>query len=235
MDLPNYCGINYFPKPLSKEDQIKTSIEAVNGDSSAKQKLITHNLRLVSYIAYKKFSIFNNPLVEYDDLINIGTIGLIKAVNSFNINKGTLFTTYATKCINNEILMYFRSLKNKNYISIENINIKDSETYYEGPETDYLTKETYKIVKSSLSELDDLEKKIIYLRYGFIGDVICQREISKIINCSQSYVSQIERRALKKISKYLKSADFDIKTKKYNYQNNKDTGLINNKPNQNYI
>lgn len=197
---------NEFPKALSKEDEQKY-IEAYekNGDMNARNKLIEHNLRLVAHIIKKYYSVG----YEQDDLISIGTIGLIKAVNSYTSDKGTKLATYASRCIENEILMYFRSQKKTNgdvymsdpvdmdkdgnTLSLIDI-ISDDKDIVDDIELKLKTEKLYKIIAE---KLDEREKTIIILRYGLGGNPeLTQREIAKKLKISRSYVSRIEKKAL---------------------------------------
>ena len=198
---------NSFPDPLSKEDEenyIKLSKE---GDKEARNKLIEHNLRLVAHIAKKYESNMDN-----DDLISIGTIGLIKGVDSYSKSKNTRITTYVARCIENEILMYFRSNKKHN----KNISIDESIGFdKEGNKITILdilkvqkkdliqemhTKNNLKDLKIYFDILTEREKEILTKRYGLDNnDEVTQKEISKELNISRSYVSRIEKRALTKL------------------------------------
>lgn len=202
-------GGNNFPPPLTHEEESRYFVDArKNGDMRAREKLIEHNLRLVSHIVRKYYS--SSP--SEDDLISIGTIGLIKSVDSYDIENGVRFATYAAKCIQNEILMYFRSQKKLsqeisinetidtdregNSLTYEDI-IKVEDTIADDIDTKMkLAKATKYIVK----ELDDREREIIILRYGLNGSKpITQREVADLLKISRSYVSRIEKGALEKI------------------------------------
>lgn len=199
---------NVFPDPLSKEEEEECIRLAKLGDSDARNKLIEHNLRLVAHIVKK----FDTKGVDQDDLISIGTIGLIKGVDSFSNQHGTRITTYCARCIENEILMYFRS-NNKNN---KNISINESIGFdKEGneitladilklPSPDFVEeiqeKDNVKLLKEYLSILTDREKEIITKRYGLDNsDEYTQKEIARKLHISRSYVSRIEKRALTKI------------------------------------
>ncbi len=190
-----------FPPPLGKEEEKELFIKSRNGDSSARSRLIEHNLRLVAHIVKKYYVTYK----EQDDLISIGTIGLIKAIDSFDVEKGARFATYAGKCVQNEILMYFRSQKK---LSLENSLNDPVDTDKDGNPLTYLdilcsdddiaeeidlrirSTLMYKAIKESLSER---EKKVISLRYGLNGEGKCfpQREVAKIMGISRSYVYNI--------------------------------------------
>lgn len=196
---------NSFPKPLSFEEEQKYFEKMEKGDKEAKNKLVEHNLRLVSHIIKKYYS--NSS--EQDDLVSIGTIGLIKAVSSFNYEKGTKFATYAARCIENEILMYFRnkkkyaqdislsdpidSDKDGNVISIMDV-ITDERSITDDIEKKLCAENLYKTIEN---ELLPREKEIIYLRYGLFGKrSYTQKEVANKLGISRSYVSRIEKKAL---------------------------------------
>ena len=199
---------NVFLDPLSVDEEKKALIEMKEGSVEARNKLIEHNLRLVAHIV-KKFDIKN---IDQDDLISIGTIGLIKGVDTFNKSHGTKLTTYCARCIENEILMYFRS-NNKNN---KNISINESIGFdKEGNEitildilkipapdfVDEITeKDNVKLLKDYFNVLDNREKVIISKRYGLNNyEEKTQKDIAKEYKISRSYVSRIEKRALMKI------------------------------------
>lgn len=196
---------NSFPKPLSAEEERECFRKMGEGDKVSRNKLIEHNLRLVSHIIKKYYS--NSS--EQDDLVSIGTIGLIKAVSTFNYEKGTKFATYAARCIENEILMYFRNKKkyaqdislsepiecdkDGNALSIMDI-MTDEKSISEDIEEKLNSEKLYKIIDS---ELSPREKEIIYLRYGLLGrKAFTQREVAEKLEISRSYVSRIEKKAL---------------------------------------
>ena len=196
---------NSFPKPLSAEEERECFRKMGEGDKVSRNKLIEHNLRLVSHIIKKYYS--NSS--EQDDLVSIGTIGLIKAVSTFNYEKGTKFATYAARCIENEILMYFRNKKkyaqdislsepiecdkDGNALSIMDI-MADEKSISEDIEEKLNSEKLYKIIDS---ELSPREKEIIYLRYGLLGKkAFTQREVAEKLEISRSYVSRIEKKAL---------------------------------------
>lgn len=197
-----------FPPPLSREDEIKYITLMKNGDKDARNKLIEHNLRLVAHIV-KKFDTNNNDI---DDLIGIGTVGLIKGIDTYSLDKKVKLTTYAAKCAENEILMYFRSNKKNS----KNISIYEGISYdKEGNEItildvlktkgpDYLEdlyiKDNITALKKYLNLLTPRERKIIDMRYGLNNqDELTQKEIAKIMKISRSYVSRIEKRAITKM------------------------------------
>ena len=195
-----------FPRPLSPQEEIRAFADLRAGDSSAREKLIRHNLRLVAHIAKKYYALPS----EQDDLISIGTIGLIKAVGTFDYTKGTRFATYASRCIENEILMHFRASKKTaqdvsisdpidtdkegNPLTLMDV-ISEDDTILDDLDLKLNTEKLYRYIQESL---DDREQEIIEWRYGLIGDGLTQREVAKKLNISRSYVSQ--RRYCKQIS-----------------------------------
>ena len=207
-----------FPPPLSIEEENNCIIKMKNGDKEARNKLILHNLRLVAHIV-KKFETNNG---DVDDLIGIGTVGLIKGIDTYSPSKKVKLTTYAAKCAENEILMYFRSNKknNKNISIYEGISC-DKEgneitilDILKTKDPDYLediyVKDNIKLLKEYLKVLTPRERKIIDMRYGFDNnDELTQKEIAKMLGISRSYVSRIEKRAITKILREF------IKNKKY--------------------
>lgn len=201
-------SINVFPEPLSEEDEKRYIYLMVNGDKEARGELIEHNLRLVAHIV-KKYESFNEST---DDLISIGTIGLIKGIDTFNIEKPVKLITYCAKCIENEILMYIRqNKKNMNNLSLEdNIGYdKDGNliTLSEVLKSDYIDssevidlKDNVELVRTYIDVLTKREKEIIIRRYGLLDrNEETQREIAKDLKISRSYVSRIEKRALVKL------------------------------------
>lgn len=199
---------NVFPDPLTSMEEEKYIELYKKGDKEARNKLIEHNLRLVAHIV-KKFDFKN---VDQDDLISIGTIGLIKGVDSFSNDKGTKITTYCARCIENEILMYFRTNnKNNKNISIDESIGFDKEgneitilDILKMPKPDFIeeinTKDNIKLLKQYMHVLNDREKEILIKRYGLNNtEEQTQKKISKELGISRSYVSRIEKRALTKI------------------------------------
>ncbi|KXA14668.1 RNA polymerase sigma-K factor [Clostridium perfringens] len=210
-------GNSTFPKPLNEKEE-KIYLERLkDGDVEAKRVLVERNLRLVAHIVKKYSSNYQNSK-EMDDLISIGTIGLIKAIDSFDTSKGIRLATYAAKCIDNEILMFFRNSKKTkgevflqdpigvdkegNEICLIDILSSDSDSVLETVENSLQVKELYKKISDVLSTR---EKEIIQMRYGLLdGDIKTQREIAGILGISRSYVSRIEKKALKKLNKEFK-------------------------------
>lgn len=197
-----------YPPALSINDEIKYLELMANGDKNARNKLIEHNLRLVAHIAKK----YENTFEDKDDILSIGIIGLIKAVDSFNIKANNKLATYAAKCIENEILMHLRSNKNKhNYTLLSNPIgldkdgneielldiVKDPSKSFEEILVD---EENYKKLHKALRLLDEKELDIISRRYGlFNKEIETQKDIAKRMKISRSYVSRIEKRALMKL------------------------------------
>ena len=206
---------NIFPDPLSKEEEEKYIEMAKLGDQEARNKLIEHNLRLVAHIVKK----YDNKGNDTDDLISIGTIGLIKGIDSYSYKHGTRITTYCARCIENEILMYYRSnKKNSKNISLnESIGFdKDGNeiTFLDilkTPDPDYAmeihNQNNLELLKDYFKVLNEREKEIISKRYGLSSaKELTQKEIAKDLGISRSYVSRIEKRALTKmLREYIKN------------------------------
>ena len=199
---------NIFPDPLSKKDEEEYIKKANRGDKDARNKLIEHNLRLVAHIVKK----YDNNIENSDDLISIGTIGLIKGVDSYSFKHKTRLTTYCARCIENEILMFFRAnKKNSKNISIDEPIGFDKEgntiTFLDilkTPNPDFVldihTKDNIKLLKKYFNVLTPRERDIIIKRYGLNDkDEVTQKEIAKEMGISRSYVSRIEKRALTKL------------------------------------
>ena len=209
-----------FPDPLSSEEEEECIKKKEKGDLDARNKLIEHNLRLVAHIVKK----FDQRPGDVDDLISIGTIGLIKGVDSFSSSKGVKITTYCARCIENEILMYFRS--NNKYSRDVSINEavgfdKDGneiaiQDVLKSPKVDFVEdiniKDNIILLKKYLEILQPREKEILVRRYGlFNQEEETQKEIAKKLGISRSYVSRIEKRALTKIlRKFIKDEKYDI-------------------------
>ena len=199
---------NIFPDPLSKEEELSCIEKMRLGDQEARNMLIEHNLRLVAHIVKK----YDHKREDVDDLISIGTIGLIKGIDSYSNRKGTRLTTYCAKCIENEILMFFRTdKKNNKNISINEsigfdkdgneINILD---ILKTPKPDFAldiyNQDNISLLKKYFNVLDERERNIIIKRYGLNNnDEMTQKELAKELKISRSYVSRIEKRALTKI------------------------------------
>ncbi len=199
---------NLFPEPLSKKEEEECVQKTLLGDKDARNKLIEHNLRLVAHIVKK----YDHRKEDEDDLISIGTIGLIKGIDSYSHKHGTRITTYCARCIENEILMHYRSDKKNS----KNISINDSVGFdkdgnevtfldiLKTPKPDYAldlhTKNNIVLLKEYLNILTDRERDIIIKRYGLNDtDEVTQKEIAKDLGISRSYVSRIEKRALTKM------------------------------------
>ncbi|MGL5259695.1 MAG: RNA polymerase sporulation sigma factor SigE [Lachnospiraceae bacterium] len=206
-------GSDILPPPLNTYDENKMIQELIeDGNEYAKSILIEHNLRLVVYIAKK----FDNTGIGVEDLISIGTIGLIKAINTFNPTKNIKLATYASRCIENEILMYLRkSNKNKLEVSIDeplNVDWDGNELLLSdilGTEEDVIYKELENEVEKSLltkaiDKLSERERVIIHLRFG-IGDIyrdeMTQKEVATHLGISQSYISRLEKKIMKRLKK----------------------------------
>ena len=199
---------NIFPDPLPKEEEEIYITKMLQGDKEARAKLIEHNLRLVAHIVKK----FESNINDIDDLIGIGTVGLIKGIDSFSPNKNVKLTTYIAKCAENEILMYFRADKKNS----KNVSLYDGISYdKDGNEVTILDvlkttdpdfaeeiykKDNIKLLKEYIKILTSREREVLTKRYGLDGqDEITQKEIAKNLGISRSYVSRIEKRALTKI------------------------------------
>ena len=204
------CGSGSFPKPLSEKKEREYLLKMKNGDKNARNILVEHNLRLVAHIIKKYYGKQN----EQDDLVSIGTIGLIKAVDTFNPDKNIRLSSYASRCIENEILMHFRAAKK----TAQDISLNETiDTDKDGnPLTlldimavddhilDDLDKKlnTQKLGKFINEELTEREKTVIVLRYGLDGnEPMTQKNVAKLLNISRSYVSRIETKALKQLRK----------------------------------
>ncbi|WP_112180765.1 MULTISPECIES: RNA polymerase sporulation sigma factor SigE [Paraliobacillus] len=203
-------GSEPLPPPLSKEEEQVLLQKLPSGDKSARAVLIERNLRLVVYIARK----FENTGINIEDLISIGTIGLIKAVNTFNIEKKIKLATYASRCIENEVLMYLRkNNKLKSEVSFdeplnidwdgnelllsdilgtdENITIKDVEADVDKS-----------LLRNALEQLNEREKQIMELRFGLIGDEEkTQKDVADMLGISQSYISRLEKKIIRRLQK----------------------------------
>lgn len=212
--LVSYITNNTFPQPLSEKEEAHYLELLEQGDPEAKNTLTERNLRLVAHIVKK----FDGTAEDNDDLISIGTIGLIKAINTFDRHKGTRLATYAARCIENEILMHLRSTKrNRTEVSLYDPIGVDKEgneiTLIDvlGTEPDVVANlvENYfeqKRLLEKVRKLNKREMKVLELRFGlFNGLRRTQREIARSLGISRSYVSRIEKRAISKLTKELKS------------------------------
>ena len=200
---------NVFDKPLSQEEESECFKKMKQGDKQAEEKLIKHNLRLVAHIVKK----YNFAKIEQDELISVGSIGLMKAIKSYDTEKGNSFSTYASRCIQNEILMMVRSQrkfineisledkvktdKEGNEVSLIDVLEDASEHVQDKAEIQIIYQKIIDIINTSLNER---EKEIIFLRYGIGGGVPkTQNEVAKELNISRSYISRIEKKALNQI------------------------------------
>lgn len=197
-----------LPPPLDKEEEIKYVELSQNGDIEARNKLIEHNLRLVVFLAKK----YENTTVDLEDLVSIGTIGLIKGVNTYKLDKNIKLATYVSRCIDNEILMYLRKIKRKKgEISFEDslsFDTEGNELHLEdvlGTDSDIVTKgledeNDKKILYEEIEKLNSRDKEIIEYRYGLNGKKeLTQKEVADMLGISQSYISRIEKRIIKKL------------------------------------
>lgn len=204
------CGSGSFPKPLSEKQEREYLAQFANGNLEARNKLVEHNLRLVAHIIKKYYGVQS----EQDDLVSIGTIGLIKAINTFKPDKNIRLSSYASRCIENEILMHFRNSKK----SSQDISLNETiDTDKDGNpltlldimsvDDNILDNLDLKLNSKKLGqfigeELDEREKKIIVMRYGLNGkEPMTQKDVAKLLDISRSYVSRIETKALKKLRK----------------------------------
>ena len=211
-------GVDYlnggetWPAPLSPEEEKELVAKLSEGDKSAREKLIEHNLRLVVYIAKK----FESSNVDIDDLISVGTIGLIKAVNSFDGNKQIKLATYASRCIENEILMHLRKVvRTKSEMSLDeplNVDWEGNVLLLSdvlGTESDVTCKdvendEEKDILIKTFKQLPPRERQIVRLRFGLLGaQKKTQKEIADLLGISQSYISRLEKKVMKKLKKEL--------------------------------
>lgn len=203
-------GSEALPPPLSKDEEQDLLVKLVKGDQEARSTLIERNLRLVVYIARK----FENTKINIEDLISIGTIGLIKAVNTFNPEKKIKLATYASRCIENEILMYLRrNNKRKTEVSFDeplNVDWDGNELLLSdvlGTDNDIITRNMEKKIDRSLLKraillLNDREKEIMELRFGLEGGKEkTQKDVADQLGISQSYISRLEKRIIKRLQK----------------------------------
>lgn len=205
---------NLFPEPLSAEEEKDCLEKMMQGDENARNILIEHNLRLVAHVAKK----YNNTNIDQDDLISIGTIGLIKGINSFNTEKNIKLATYTARCIENEILMFLRSNKkvnsevflnepvgkdkDDNVVTLQEILEVDEKNVEDEVDLKIKVKKLYQKMKIVLKPR---EKTILELRFGLAGDKPkTQKEIAEMLDISRSYVSRIETKAIGKLAKEIK-------------------------------
>jgi RNA polymerase sporulation-specific sigma factor len=204
----SYVKNNAFPQPLPEEEERECLERMANGDQEARNKLIEHNLRLVAHICKK----FDNTKEDNEDLISIGTIGLIKAIESYSVGKGTKLATYAARCIENEILMHLRGTKKtRKDVSLNDPIGQDKEgneisliDVLKSKNKDVIDEITLNMEREKIYQhlhiLDDREKEVVIARFGLDNkEELTQREIAKKLQISRSYVSRIEKRALMKL------------------------------------
>lgn len=201
-----------LPPPLEKEEELDLVIKSQKGSIEARNKLIEHNLRLVVFIAKK----YEGTLETLEDLVSIGTIGLIKGINTYKIDKNIRLATYASRCISNEILMYLRKNKKRvsdvsfeealsfdaegNELHLEDIIVTDEDSTY----TSYEKKTDIEILKKYIDTLDERDRKIMIMRYGLYNtEEYTQKEVASILGISQSYISRIEKKVIKKLRLHL--------------------------------
>ena len=209
-----YLGsTDILPPPLSKKEENEYVEKAMQGDEEAKNKLIIHNLRLVVFLSKK----YENTKIDLEDLVSIGTIGLIKGVNTYKLDKNIKLATYASRCIDNEILMYLRKTKKKRTeVSFEDslsFDAEGNELHLEdvlGTEPDIVTKGLddeldKKMLYEEVNKLEGRDKEIIELRYGLNGKKeMTQKEVATLLGISQSYISRIEKKVIKQLSNIIK-------------------------------
>lgn len=202
-----------LPEPLSKEEEVEFVLNSINGDEYARSKLIEHNLRLVVFLAKK----YENTGLDLEDLVSIGTIGLIKGVNTYKLDKNIKLATYASRCIDNEILMFLRkNKKRKGEISFEDNLSYDSEgneLHLEdilGTDENIVTKKLEeeierKMLYQEINKLNGRDKKIMVLRYGlFNNKEMTQKDVANMLGISQSYISRIEKKVIRKLKNMTK-------------------------------
>lgn len=203
-------GSDTLPAPLTKEEELQAMESLSHGDLSVRKILIEHNLRLVVYIARK----FENTGIYVEDLISIGTIGLIKAINTFKPDKNIKLATYASRCIENEILMYLRKNSNmRSEVSIDeplNVDWDGNELLLSdilGTDNDVICKNIEdevdkSLLKKALTTLNGRERKIMELRFGLHGEKErTQKQVADLMGISQSYISRLEKRIIKRLKK----------------------------------
>lgn len=202
-----------LPPPLRKDVEEDLVRRSNTGDIEARNKLIEHNLRLVVFLAKK----YDNAMYDLEDLVSIGTIGLIKGIKTYKLDKNIKLATYASRCIDNEILMFLRKNKKRmSEVSFEdsvNLDSEGNELHIEdifGTEEDLVEKsieckDDKILLASEVKKLDDRDKEIIELRYGLSGKKeLTQKELAEKLNISQSYISRIEKKVIKKLKAIMK-------------------------------
>ena len=203
-----------LPPPLNKEEELALLIRLKEGDEKAREKLIEHNLRLVVFLAKK----YESSGYDIEDLVSIGSIGLIKGINTYKIDKNIKLATYASRCIANEILMFLRKNKRrKTEISFEdalNYDSEGNELHLEdilGTDDDVVIKEfesamDKKMLEQEINKLDKRDKQIMILRYGLNNtEEYTQKEVAEMLGISQSYISRIEKKVIKNLKNLLKT------------------------------
>lgn len=203
-----------LPEPLSRMEEEEALELARFGDEIAKNKLIEHNLRLVVFLAKK----YENTGIDLEDLVSIGTIGLIKGINTYKMGKNIKLATYASRCIDNEILMFLRkNKKRKSEISFEDslsYDAEGNELHLEdvlGTDKDIVPKKLEdkiekKLLVQELDKLSERDRKIMILRYGLFGyEEVTQKDVADMLGISQSYISRIEKKVIKKLKNVVKS------------------------------
>lgn len=210
-----FCDSVYFvgsadklPEPLSKEDEVFYVKKSMEGDLNARSKLIEHNLRLVVFLAKK----YENTKVDLEDLVSIGTIGLIKGVNTYKLDKNIKLATYASRCIDNEILMFLRkNKKRKGEVSFEDnlsYDAEGNELHLEdilGTDEDIVTRGLEeelekRLLYTEISKLNERDKKIMIMRYGLYNHKeLTQKEVADVMGISQSYISRIEKKVINRL------------------------------------
>ncbi len=214
LKIKQYChyinGPETLPPPLTREEEETIFNELIEGNEEHRELLVIHNLRLVVYIAKK----FESPKTSTEDLVSIGTIGLMKAVKTFNPEKNIKLATYASRCIENEILMYLRKASNSkaelsfdeplstdwdgNELTLRDVLGSEGDEVSLGIESD----DEKRMLREVITRLSDKEKRIIMMRFGMNGcRVHTQKELADILGISQSYISRLEKRILSKIKK----------------------------------
>lgn len=201
-----------LPPPLAKDIEEELVRKSNNGDLNARNKLIEHNLRLVVFLAKK----YDNTIYDLEDLVSIGSIGLIKGICTYKLDKNIKLATYASRCIDNEILMFLRKNKRKSSeVSFEeavNFDSEGNELHFEdifGTEDDIIEKEIEDkddkiLLTEEINKLDNRDREIIELRYGLNGkEEFTQKEVAEMLSISQSYISRIEKKIIKKLNKIM--------------------------------
>lgn len=202
-----------LPPPLSKEDELAYLIKAKQGDEEARNILIEHNLRLVVFLAKK----YENTTYDIEDLVSIGSIGLIKGINTYKIDKNIKLATYASRCISNEILMFLRkNKKRRTEISLEDALNYDNEgnelhledilgTEVELVPNEYEKKLSKEILAKEISTLNERDRQIMTLRYGLNNTKeYTQKEVAEMLGISQSYISRIEKKVVRKLKQVMR-------------------------------